>query len=478
MLETLFDVIIRIGRVKGARPRRVVECVQPTMIQLLRPFALFLFAVPALLVAGCGGSIPKVSIPPAAELVVTANGDKVQQPGWSVSVDPDVQPRKKWTVLVYINGANDLEKYGLLNVNQMEKLGSTSGVNLVVQFKRIKGRFDSTQGDWGDTRRYYVTRETGSDATGLTIESRVLSQKENVDMGLGATLREFTQWGVRTFPADHYCLVLWNHGAGWRKVPITRGFSYDDETDNHIETIQMPSALVHPENRKWDLVMMDLSLMQMIEVAYENKDVADLLLGSQESPPGEGLPYDLWVQRAVSNPDISARELAIGTIQDTLTRYGTASNTTQSVLDLTRVSEVATELDGLGEALLAAAGAHGAGIAAARSEAESYAYSENKDLLDFVDRLTVSTGGTLRIPDANVQSKAVRGRNAAGAAIVASVHGARHPRSKGIAAYIPSPAQYDDDDIFQANGFGQRYQALALARVAPNWHRFLTSGPP
>ncbi|MFM7321464.1 MAG: clostripain-related cysteine peptidase, partial [Armatimonadota bacterium] len=440
---------------------------------------LHAFVALALLASvGCGGSVPKVALPPAAELVVTPGGTKVAQPGWKVSVDPDVQPRKKWTVLVYINGANDLEKYGLLNMNQMEQWGSTEGVNLVVQFKRIKGRFDSTQGDWGDTRRYYVTRETANDPLRQVIESRVLSQRDDVDMGQGTTLREFTQWGVKTFPADHYCLVLWNHGAGWRKVALTRGFSYDDETDNHIDTIQMPEALAHPENRKWDLVMMDLSLMQMVEVAYENRNVTDLLLGSQESPPGEGLPYDLWVQRVVSNPDIGARDLATGTIQDTLLRFGTASNTTQSVLDPTKIADLVAEMDGLGAALLSAAANHGPAIASARSEAESYAYSENKDLIDFVDRLAASSAGSLRIPDPEVQNKVVRVRNAAKAAIVANVNGSRHPRSNGIAAYIPSPAQYDDDDLFQANGFGQRYQALGLAKAAPKWHQFLVAGPP
>jgi hypothetical protein len=32
-------------------------------------------------------------------------------------------------------------------------------------------------------------------------------------------------------------------------------------------------------------------------------------------------------------------------------------------------------------------------------------------------------------------------------------------------------------DIEQANGFGQRYKELALAKAAPNWMAFLENGP-
>lgn len=429
------------------------------------------------LATGCSGSVSSTPLPPGSELVVTTFGKKVAQPGWSVEIDPDVQPKKKWTVLVYINGANDLERYGLLNVNQMEQLGSTADVNLVVQFKRIAGRFDFSQGDWGDTRRYYVTRESSDAGARLSIESPILSRHPDLDMGAATNLKEFIRWGVATFPAERYCLVLWNHGSGWRKKELTRGISYDDETGNHIETIEMPEALEHPEGRKWDTLFLDLSLMQMVEVGYEIRETTDLIVGSQESPPGEGLPYDLWVRRLVERPEISARDLSIGTIEDTLVRYGRSSNTTQSVVDPSKLPAVVSELNLLGQRLRTVQDLYGPAIAAARNEAENYSYQENKDLIDFLDRLQASSNGSLRIPDSQVQGQVDRVRIAVRQAIVANVNGTRHPRSQGLAAYIPSPREYDLDDIDQANGFGQRFRALALAEDAPDWHEFLRLGP-
>ena len=70
------------------------------------------------LLTGCGGG-STYKLPASASLLSTAGGQKVSQPGWTVRVDPDIQPAKEWTVLIYMNGANDLETYGLLNSNQL-----------------------------------------------------------------------------------------------------------------------------------------------------------------------------------------------------------------------------------------------------------------------------------------------------------------------------------------------------------------------
>src|SRR5207249_2834038 len=44
--------------------------------------------------------------------------------------------RAKWTFLVYLDAANNLRDFGPLNFNQMEQVGSTADVNIVVQWKQ------------------------------------------------------------------------------------------------------------------------------------------------------------------------------------------------------------------------------------------------------------------------------------------------------------------------------------------------------
>jgi Clostripain family len=439
-------------------------------------------------VSGCGGH--GTIFPSSGELTPCAvSADCTRQVGWNVNHNIDVQAKKKWTFLVYMNGANDLEPFGIQNMNQMEKAGSTGDVNIVVQYERIKGRYDSSNGDWGNTRRYYVTRDTSDSST---VISTLLSES-TADMGKVASLKEFTDWGVSTFPAENYAIVLWDHGAGWRaqKVPtastdITRGLSYNDKTSTHIDTVELPAGLQNANlrNGKWDLAIIDCSLMQMAEVAYEIRNNARYIVGSEESPPGAGYPYDRFLTPLVLTPDMDARALGTRIVNETLDYYGKDSGTTQSMLDASRLEAIAPALDNLGTALWNARTTYSSQLATAREETENYGYGsypQYKDMLDYLRFLSTPTLSVTYVGDANVQSAVSQLKNATQAAIVVNVNGSKHPRSNGLALFIPSggdTGEFKRIDNVQAGGFGQRYQALALAKDAPNWKQFIQFGSP
>ena len=284
--------------------------------RLLSSAALATLGISFTSMGGCGGGGGGLPISPTP----IPTGTIIPQPQWTVPSAVGVQPKKKYTVLNYVNGANDLEEYMTLNVNQMEMIGSTADVNMVVQYKRISRAtggqdYDTSSGNWDDTRRYYITR----DADEANINSTVISQRPDCDMGDKQSLRDFIDWGVRTFPADRYILIVENHGAGWRSKKTraaatfaTRGLSYDDTTSNHIDTVEMPEAIDLSHliaGRKWDVFVMDCSLMQMAEVAYQIRDKADWLVGSQESPPGSGYPYDKFSGQSRSQPEHGSARL-------------------------------------------------------------------------------------------------------------------------------------------------------------------------
>ncbi len=423
--------------------------------------------------AGCGGG-GGVSVPPASRLQVT--GATSPQPGWTiVGTGADIQPKKKWTVLIFLNGANDLETYGILNMTQLEKIGSTADVNIVVQFKRIGARYDSSNGDWSDTRRYYIDRDGDSS----TIASTLISQKSDVDMGSGTALQEFINWGVKTFPAERYNLVLWNHGAGWRSVKtprqqasLTRGVSYDDTTKNHINTIDLPGVIRHPENKKWDLLSVDCSLMQMIEVLYEWRDTADYIVGSEESPPGEGYAYDRTMGHLVNTPTMDGKTLGIHYADDTSASFANLYGITQSVVDPTKIGAIVPALNNLGATLMSLKTSFGTQISQARADAAAYEYPENKDLLHFLDQLDI------QVNDPTLKQRTAAVRAATKAAILHNVTTKQYtPNSQGIAVFVPTPNRYRQIDIEQANGFGQRFSLLKLAKDAPRWQEFLADGP-
>jgi hypothetical protein len=55
---------------------------------------------------------------------------------------------KKWTVMVYLAGDNNLDGAGLVDLKEMKSVGSTDAVNIIAQFDR--------QGNKGESRRYYL----------------------------------------------------------------------------------------------------------------------------------------------------------------------------------------------------------------------------------------------------------------------------------------------------------------------------------
>jgi hypothetical protein len=271
-----------------------------------------------------------------------------RQASSSIQVQPFTPHTGKWTVLVYLNAANDLYSFSTLNVNQMERVAGNPDVRFVLQWKQFAAEFPSSTFD--GTRRYVVQ----PDSTNTIASKLVQDLGTNVDMGIPQTLLDFVRWGKTYYPAEHYCLVIWNHGNGWRRSAQDSkpyAASYDDQTGNAIQTWQMGAAL---QGEHFDILAWDCSLMQMMEVAYECRDSADYIVGSEESPPGEGYPYDLVFDGFRDNPDAGARTLSKGFVDGMLAVPSYAGRKiTQSVFETSKLPAVATALDGLGAALIA-----------------------------------------------------------------------------------------------------------------------------
>lgn len=367
--------------------------------------------------------------------------------------------RAKWTFLVFLNAANDLQRFGPLNVNQMEMVGSSQDVNIVVQWKQANCVTCGSP-DWVGTRRYYITRDNNP----TQVTSPVVQELgQNVDMGDWRELRNFIVWAQERYPAERYALVVWNHGAGWRitrdnklgKIP--RSVSIDDHTRNEIQVWQLPQALnVNPQV---DMLIFDASLMQMIEVAYEVRNATSIMVGSEESPPGEGYVYNAFLVDLVGNPGITPAQFGAKIVQRTFEQYGYNGDNTQSAVDLSKMETVKDRLNDFALRLLARGPSEPDLVRDARQNAESYAYPENKDLWDYADRIANGTGfADLRTAARGLQS-------AIESAVIANEAGRLNRNSHGLSVYVPTPTAYLTS-----------YANLAITRVT-SWDEWLQAQP-
>jgi hypothetical protein len=108
--------------------------------------------------------------------------------------------------------------------------------------------------------------------------------------------------------------------------------------------------------RPVDVVGMDACLMTMLEVAYQLRDHARILVGSEEVEPGDGWPYDTMLGDLTARPAMTPAELATAVVH----RYGEyysgarSAPATQSAIDLARLDDLVRAVDGLARTLLGA----------------------------------------------------------------------------------------------------------------------------
>ncbi len=287
--------------------------------------------------------------------------------------------KKQWTVMVFVNAKNNLERYGLKDTNEMEMVGSSDKVNVVVELGRISGYY-SGEGDWKTTRRYLIKKDNNPSL----VTSPVLMEMEKTDMGDWKHLVDFAKWSMEKFPAEHYMLVIWNHGSGWNKdetFAATKGISYDSETHNHITTAQLKMAA--KEIGGLDILSMDACLMQMMEVAYEVKEHVKYVVASEETEPGDGYTYNTFLAPLIEQPYMTPAQLGKVTVNAFVDHYASIGySATHSSI---KASSLLALKDMLNEWVKTVMEANDREVVkSARSAAQDFYYSSNKDLYHFL----------------------------------------------------------------------------------------------
>jgi hypothetical protein len=268
----------------------------------------------------------------------------------SFSQGAQAQQVKEWTFLVFLNADNNLYRYGDLNFAEMERVGSSSQVNIVVQF--------DPEPDNMPTKRYYVTKNPNSVPGKPT--SPVVQTMGETDMGSAKTLAEFLVWGAKNYPAKKYAVVVWNHGAGWE------GISYDDNPHNHMTTPELRTGLEvlnrfiaaqrgQQQSRASlvDLINFDACLMAAIEVGYELRNHAKVLVGSQFLEPAEGENYTTLLGPLIEKPTMTAAEFSQILVYQYVLRYKNGGDEINYIaLDLSKLTNFTGAFNTMSQGIL------------------------------------------------------------------------------------------------------------------------------
>jgi hypothetical protein len=354
---------------------------------------------------------------------------------------PPIDKTAEWTVMVYLDADNNLESAGIDDINEMEMVGSTSEVNIVVQVDRVpysvlassnQGYADDTSnGDWTTTRRYYVTQ----DFNPVLINSPLKIDLGELNMGDPQTLVDFANWAAINYSAKKYLLVIWNHGGGFRSLNLAKDIAWDDT--NGGDKITMPeledalSMISAQIGKNIDIAGMDACLMAMTEVAYQIKDYADILVTSEESEPEGGWPYDTILSQLVSNPLMSPEELATDIVDKYIYSYP-FSNVTKSAIDLSYMDTLAGQLSNLALAIMSDSLTPKSKYILASVSSQHYGDYDFIDLYDLCNKILIYSNSL------EVKNIVLSIQQTLNSAVIKSGYsGVGVSRSRGLSIYFP-----------------------------------------
>jgi ribosomal protein L40E len=213
-------------------------------------------------------------------------------------------PLRNWTVLIYMAADNDQQSAVFNDINEMEVVGSTQQVNIIVY---VDFRNNSTHFDSG-AYAFNITKDTPPSNSSINSEPLNTPLPTEPNMGDPATLLAFIKFGQNFSQAAHYMLILWDKGLGYT------GVCYD-ETNGGDQLLPQEIALVLEDDtiEHIDITAFDASFMGQLELAFEIQEGTDYIIFSEETVLTNHFPYHLFLNSLIlfedSPPILLAREV-------------------------------------------------------------------------------------------------------------------------------------------------------------------------
>lgn len=171
------------------------------------------------------------------------------------------------------------------------------------------------------------------------------AQVTKANMGLSSTLESFLKWGVETYPAEKYGLVLWNHGGAVSGVCFDDNYSMNGLLTSEVATA-VKNTIKNTSATGFEWIGYDACIMNFLDNASVNADYFNYMVASQELENGDGWDYS-WLTTLINNPNISTPNLLKDIASKFVAQYGTGTDNDQclSVIDLSKMANFTTKFN-------------------------------------------------------------------------------------------------------------------------------------
>ncbi|MBX3001207.1 MAG: 6-bladed beta-propeller [Caldilineaceae bacterium] len=272
-------------------------------------------------------------------------GDWSEPVTWELEItDGASSPDLAWGMLLYLAGDQN-DRGHLLNrfrvsLERLQKSLDNPNVRIAVQLDG-PGR--------NDAKRLLITPKTDQSPAQIV---EIATPQEAMDDP--ETLLNFVIWAQETLPAQRYYLAIADHGQA------LQGIAWDQTSDlanngvldydAYLTVKELAAALNDDRLKPIDILHLDACSMALLEVAYELKNAANLLISSQYLAWDYFL-YDRYAQLLTAAQP--SEEIAIDIMHAYAQKASSGKRSyTLSVLDLRQIDGVIAALDALAATLL------------------------------------------------------------------------------------------------------------------------------
>jgi len=354
-----------------------------------------------------------------------------------------------WTVLVYGLGDNNLEADLLTDLQEMAAVPAAAleFVTLVDRTPDYTDRELPGVGNWSTAKLISIT-------PGSFVEEGDLGE---LDLGDPQVLADFVVQGIQGHPADHYALILWDHGS-------IAGVGSDESSGDGLTVPEIAAAVRGALDTvgldRLDLLGFDACLMAAFEVAAAMPGLADYMIASEEVEPNTGWDYSAFDVLAAEPDTITARRLGEVIVNRYVTTTAPRSpGVTMSLLDLSAVGDLVTALGGLNGAVAPEMATLAPVIGRGRNNSPSFGGAavpeEDFYMVDLGDLLQRWSRQDPPLGDAAAAALDILDR-----VVLASETGEASSGATGLTVHFPPYSEY-------------YYEAWYRSTEAPVWPEFL-----
>ena len=207
--------------------------------------------------------------------------------------------KKEWTVIMYLNGSNELAIEMENTFKQLCKINK-SNVNIVIQLSKapidlvrtIRQDDSSYAEDWTGTRGYSI----------INGNLEIVQSNEYINMADYRNLYDFIKWAANKFPAKRYMVSISGHGF------IVASLSDLCGKEPYIMGMyEMCTAINNLKNIiDIDILILDICNMNTIELIYElgkeKVNVVKYIMTYINNGPLEGMDYNYIIQKIDDEP--------------------------------------------------------------------------------------------------------------------------------------------------------------------------------